>query len=945
MTPTFLPDGLLLPDLYLGARPDDDAGLDLVYQALESGDEDVLPHPGGVFIASARLHGWDDNTLSSLGVRRFNGTLCASEHGIAGNARYQINLKWNEQPAAADGAWLTLDHQRWLLDATLREAVDIAAHVAGRSRAEVFRGIAALQRIAASDSRVKLAGRLATRRIQTADALRIRLSPGEDGQAALPRPVFVGHQGGQPAELELNLEELKLVALRAIQADDAVALGGDRFVVATGAAARNALLTLAAQHAGSEDRARFAENPAAFLPDVEAFDEADYSARVIGVGEAPPVSVGERPSASRDWASDPGGLLLDTSNARIWVPSDRLQELRDAVEAALRTGQVTVDWDGEPLPARADLRDALDRALREKAPTPTSPDQKSRPRVLLIKENEVALVYTKEEDVRPIRSRRLPPVQVELQPHQIQALARLQQMWAEGQPGALLADDMGLGKTLQALVFAAWAAEQWDATTWDVPVAIVAPPSLLEGWLAELEQRLPPDQLATVLWGARDLPRVATARRIVPLARYLRGGGRGVVLEQATVDLDALRAQRPDILLIGYDTLRLWQFALGRVRIGLMIADEAQEVKDPNTLRSRALRAMSYDFGLALTGTPIENSWRDLWTICDYAVPGILGPLAEFSKRYPASGPVRETGAKLAETLRFVLIRRTRALALQGLPACAVRPERRAMPPAQATAYQAELHAYNQRATGILGLLQQLGRVSLHPRIRADLASAADAESWARESARTSVLWDAMRRFQAEESAVLVFVRSLAMQQTLQRALLLGFGLSQVAILNGAVSMPDRHATVRRYRDTPGFRVLIVSPEVGGAGWNLQFASRSVHLERPFNPAVEAQMIARLHRLGQQREVEVVMPVATLPELQTFDEILDELLTDKRDLADAVLAPTAVGDEEIARRFESLVGRDGPYREHLRGANERAGGTGPPDWPPLELVGGMTRQE
>lgn len=907
MTPTPLPDGVLLPGLRLGGPRPTEPALALVFAALEAGDDEVQPHPEGVFVSTDRLRGWDSASLSALGVHRFDGQLAVRERGVAGNPRFTLELRWSGQPGTVDGPWLSLGPARWLLDATLREVVDIANHVAGRSRADVFRGFAALQRIAAADSRLVLEGRLASRRITTADGLRIRLSDEETGRRRTPVPVLVTGVGDQREELALTPAEVARVATFALQTDDAIALGPDRFVVARATVARNALLTLAAQHATPELRERFAENPAAFLPDVETFDEADYSARVIGVGEAPPVSGGQRTDAARDWAADPGDLTIETGTSRVNIPADRIADLRDALASALAAGQPHLIWDGQRIPASQDVIDALERALRAPPATRERDGEKARPRVLLIKENEVELVYTRDEDVRPVRSRQLPPLRVSLQPHQLHAIERLQNMWIEGRPGALLCDDMGLGKTLQALVFGAWIVGQAPSTSWDVPVAIVAPPSLLEGWLAELEQRLPPDQLSRVLWGQRELPRGGTARRLIPLRDYLHGGGGGVVIEQASLDLDGLRAQRPELLLIGYDTLRIWQFALGRLRVGLMIADEAHEVKDPNTLRSRALRAMSYDFGLALTGTPIENAWRDLWTICDYAVPGLLGPLAEFSRRFPASGPVRETGAQLAETLKPVLIRRTRAVALQGLPRCLVRPERRPMPAPQALAYQAELHAYSRSATGILGLLQQLGRVSLHPRIRAELASAAEADAWAMESARTAALWDALRRFRAEDAAVLVFVRSLAMQQTLQRALLFSFGLPQVSILNGQISMPDRHAIVRRYREAIGFRVLLISPDVGGAGWNLQFASRSVHLERPYNPAVEAQMIARLHRLGQEREVEVVTPVATLSGLQTFDEVLDGLLTEKRDLADAVLAPSDLSNEEIAQRFAGLV--------------------------------------
>ncbi len=184
-------------------------------------------------------------------------------------------------------------------------------------------------------------------------------------------------------------------------------------------------------------------------------------------------------------------------------------------------------------------------------------------------------------------------------------------------------------------MFAAWAAEQVDDEQRstrdraegpvDIPVALVAPPSLLEGWLQEIDRRLDPSLFPRVLWGqtaaAGHFPRPAVA-----LSDFLvNARGAGTVLEHARVDLDALRRARPSLLLIGYDTLRRLQFAVGQLRFGVLLADETQAIKEPSSLRSRALRAMNYDFGLALTGTPIENTWRDLWTLCDFSVPGRLG--------------------------------------------------------------------------------------------------------------------------------------------------------------------------------------------------------------------------------------------------------------------------------------------------------------------------------
>ncbi len=685
----------------------------------------------------------------------------------------------------------------------------------------------------------------------------------------------------------------------------------------------NYVLTSLARQESGEIRRKFVENPTAFLPHDEAFDEAGYSGRVVGVGEAPR-STRAAAAPARDWASAASGVVLELPSGSIFVGEDELPALADAVEDAAARGASTLAWRGHEVPVSAELVRALAHAARPDAPVDqdaTSESQRPRTLILLIRENELVLEWAPGRETRRAAPRPgLPALApgTELKSYQRDALVRLQSRWSTGERGTLLCDDMGLGKTLQALAFAAWVSEQLKSgggiagePPADVPVVLVAPPSLLGGWLEELERRLPPTAFPRILWGARSAPRNPTSREVRLLSSFRtdrRTSGSRVVLEEARLDLDRLRAFAPDLLLIGYDTLRTLQFALGPLRLGLLIADEAQEAKDPVSLRSRALRAMNYDFALAMTGTPIENSWDDLWTLCDFACPGDLGSLSEFKSNYPATEDVQEVGGRLARDVRHLMIRRTREDALRELPPCDRRSEHRSMPSAQALAYRAELARHARGGQPILALLQELARISLHPSLRAQLSSRHDARAWLEASARTAVLRECLERWAAEDEAVLVFVRSLDAQATLRAALDLTFGAQTARILNGQVPQGRRDGLVQDFREADGFRVLLVSPDVGGAGWNLQAAARTVLLERPFNPAVEAQMVARTWRLGQARPVQVVAPVAILPEVRTFDVILDALLHEKRDRAKSVLAPIEVSQPELQARFAGVLG-------------------------------------
>jgi len=608
-------------------------------------------------------------------------------------------------------------------------------------------------------------------------------------------------------------------------------------------------------------------------------------------------------------------LRLELPDGPLELLREQALELRAALVAARAERREYVDTLGRRAPATPEVERQLDGLLAGGGA------ERRRPVILKIQDNELQLAYAVDGGApRPVLRPGLDLLRpgMELKPHQVEALAHLRGLWARGAKGALLCDDMGLGKTLQALCFAVWVARQARAQPPgggpQLPVLVVGPPGLLEPWLRELQRWIGPDDLGRVLWGGDGAPDPGPGRQLHRLGPLLldapelpnAGTPEAAVVRPVRLDLAAVERLRPDVLFIGYDRLRSLQFALAALRVGVLVADEVQEAKNPNSLRSRALRAMNYDFGLGMTGTPIENSWDDLWTIADFAVPGRLGSLLEFRESYRPTVAVEDGGRRLGEALGEHLIRRTRAAALQGLPPCTLRPEPREMPPEQRLAWQAEQVRAGASGAAILGLLASLSLVCLHPRPRARPADRAGAVAWLRASARTSALLDTLDAWIAEGEAVLVFVRSRMVQDSLAVALPLALPIPPVEVFNGQRDMAERQALVGRFERAQGPRVLLVSPEVGGAGWNLQFAARSVLLERPYNPAVEDQVIARTWRLGQTRPVEVVAPMAVVDGARTFDEVLNELLEEKRALAQSVLSPVAVRDGELAARFGAL---------------------------------------
>ncbi|MBK7760549.1 MAG: hypothetical protein IPI35_29905 [Deltaproteobacteria bacterium] len=520
----------------------------------------------------------------------------------------------------------------------------------------------------------------------------------------------------------------------------------------------------------TKDRTRFLANPAALLPNPDVFDEKDYADRVIGAGFAPRGGSASAKATVRDWAEDPGGVLIDTSLGEVWVLAAIFNGYTMSSWTRCAKGSRSSSGTGRPFPPG---RAWSMRSPRPSAPRAAGPSSAARTgsRVRASCSSEKTTSHWPTSGIvaprGPAWSAACPASADRFRAHQLEGVGALQRLWVEGWSGALLCDDMGLGKTMQALAFAAWARRHMPDV--DVPIVVVAPPSLLGPWLQEMTDKLDDDLLPRIIWGPRDPPPQGVPRQVQRLEDFLIGETRSTspVLANVSIDLPRLRAAKPDVLFVGYDALRRYQFALGKLHFGCVIADEAQEAKDPNSLRSRALRAMNYEFALVLTGTPIENAWRDLWTLCDVAVPGMLGTLRQFGQEYTSESDVRSTGEKLAQELSRVLIRRTRATTLADLPPREVKVVQREMSPEQSLAYQSALSRRSGGNAPILGLLGDLSRISLHPRIRTDLRSKEEALEWVGASARTSVAWEALARFARERTAVLVFVRSLAMQSSL----------------------------------------------------------------------------------------------------------------------------------------------------------------------------------
>lgn len=521
--------------------------------------------------------------------------------------------------------------------------------------------------------------------------------------------------------------------------------------------------------------------------------------------------------------------------------------------------------------------------------------------------------FASDGEIRTYTSRDWHNVQPEitLKSYQKQGVNYLQELWHKGYNGALLADDMGLGKTLQTLVFSSWVTEQTKDTE-SMPIGIVAPVGLIKNWQDEYEKFINP-----ALWGKPLVLHGGTLKSYMVDTRPLGIEDilePGVDLSHVTF-LDIERIKQHKLVIMTYETVRRYQLSLGALRWRMLILDEAQKIKNPKSGVSMAIRGMNYEFALALTGTPVENSWVDLWTILSFCRNSTGISLQQFTKRFikpVQSNPelIESVGEQLKAEIKPILLRRMKEDVLDELPKKEEVTVKNTMPEEQWSLYQAILARRTNDSLGegkdhIFKTIQQLRLASLHPfyykRQKALLDM--DDDLAIKSSARFVGLFKILDDIQSKNEKVLIFLRDKKIQQLLRSLIRNRYGIDVPPAVNGDLDGNRRQDVVKKFNAAPGFRVLLLSAEAGGVGLNIIGANHVIHLSREWNPAKEDQATDRAYRIGQQKDVYVYYPLAipeALPAGAGFDEQLDALLTKKRNLSRKVIIPTELDDGEMS---------------------------------------------
>ncbi|MEV5097949.1 MULTISPECIES: DEAD/DEAH box helicase [Streptomyces] len=466
-----------------------------------------------------------------------------------------------------------------------------------------------------------------------------------------------------------------------------------------------------------------------------------------------------------------------------------------------------------------------------------------------------------------------PGLHATLRDYQLRGLAWLDLMTSLGL-GGCLADDMGLGKTVTVI-----ALHLKRART--EPTLVVCPASLLGNW-------------------QREITRFAPG---VPVRRF-HGPDR---------TLDDLTG---GFVLTTYGTMRSAAAMLAERPWGMVVADEAQHVKNPYSATAKALRTIPSPARVALTGTPVENNLSELWALLDWTTPGLLGPLKSFRARHARAvenGEDEEAVERLARLIRPFLLRRRKSDPgiVPELPPKTETDHPVPLTREQAALYEAvvrESMAAIEAAEGmgrrglVLKLLTSLKQICDHPALflKEETAPGGTDRLTAR-SGKLALLDELLDTVLAEDGSVLVFTQYVGMARLIVSHL--RARAVPVDLLHGGTPVPERERMVDRFQ-SGAVPVLVLSLKAAGTGLNLTRAGHVVHFDRWWNPAVEEQATDRAYRIGQTQPVQVHRLITE----GTVEDRIADMLRSKRALADAVLGSGESALTELtARELSDLV--------------------------------------
>ncbi len=475
--------------------------------------------------------------------------------------------------------------------------------------------------------------------------------------------------------------------------------------------------------------------------------------------------------------------------------------------------------------------------------------------------------FTKPVDVNPPET-----LKGELRPYQMTGLKWLWTNVSKGF-GACMADDMGLGKTIQVISLILKMKEEGLLTK---PVLVICPTTLMGNWMKEL-QMFAPSVDAVIYHG--------TERK-----------------------LDV----KHDVILTTYAIMRIDVEELKKQTWGMIIVDEAQNIKNPDTAQTLAIKMLKSDIKIAMTGTPVENRLTELWSIFDFINQGYLGSLREFQKSYAI--PIERfkensRAAKLKMSISPFVLRRlkTDKHVISDLPEKMVLNEYCYLSKSQAVLYEKTLNEMMDKISGFTGinrrgnifkLITALKQICNHP-----YQFLKSGEMGRELSGKMDKCISTVQSILDNNEKTLIFTQYKEMGDILCKVINEECG-TEPLFFHGSLSVPQREELIERFQNNEAAKVMILSLKAGGTGLNLTSATNVIHYDLWWNPAVEDQATDRTYRIGQDKNVMVHRMIT----LGTFEEKIDEMLKAKKELADLAVYEgekiiTELSDEEIYEIF------------------------------------------
>lgn len=424
--------------------------------------------------------------------------------------------------------------------------------------------------------------------------------------------------------------------------------------------------------------------------------------------------------------------------------------------------------------------------------------------------------------------------------------------------GCILGDEMGLGKTMQVI-----------ATILDMkkngklPVLIVAPVSLLANWQRECAKFAP------------------------SLNVCLHHGGKRTGNYRDLLGFD--------VVVTAYSTAVSDLYMLNMIKWELVALDEAQNIKNPYSNRTRACKSLNRERSIAVSGTPFENHMSDIWSLMDFILPGVLGSLPTYKDKIPDDA----IGGQMIEpVLSPLMLRRLVSDVAKDLPEKVVSSQPIIMSNEEAERYNEYLEtvkAASDSDSVNLGMLQKLRMFCTHPFITEEFFTSSNPYD---VSIKYQRFCELIQEILDRKEKVLVFTSYKKMFDVFTSDLPERFGI-KVWTINGETPVDDRQAIVDEFNALTRPAALILNPRAAGTGLNITGANHVIHYNLEWNPSLEDQSSARAHRRGQEKTVFVYR----LYYKDTVEQVVNERIERKRDTARAAV----VGNEGASLDRQDII--------------------------------------